>query len=399
MQYQKFGKLFLCALLTGIVGACTNSSDSGDSDSSDLPPPVQLEERSLSTTTDENGVARFSFTLASDDAAYQLLVFPTDGQSVRLTALNDNAGPVNLDPLYLQVAFNVATDPSVSVNSFNFPFVPYNVMRTNYTATYILTNPSDGTPAPFTELNAKLLTKKDSDLSRGTVGVNVVLVGPVAGSQESRDSIQSIMSIAQGYLSGANLTLDIQYAAFPGSDILPNPALDDPYYLDLSKHMRKNSINIVFATDVDGLYAQDAIYSISTGDAGPALPSTKSVAVLSILDLTGGDGLFDYNGDGATQVNGDETRLAGEEVAQLIGHYLGVTHIVENDSYLTTGSDALTDTQSCVTIIDCRDEKDVRGNIMFPFPIEILDGNLDTYKRDHMTQQQTQLLQRSVLVN
>ena len=401
MMWRNFQSLLFCCLLVVATSACTKSSDDngdfdGDFGNGDSPPPVNLDQRALSAMTNEDGIANFSFTVDPAVTGYQLLVSSGVNRS-QLVALSDSQGEVSLVPL--APAFQGPLYLSTSVNALNFPFSPFNVMRTSYTASYKLIDSTTQNPLPFTELSATLLTKKDSDLSNGTVGVNMILVGSVGGSSETRDSLQSVLSVAESYLSSAGLSLNVEWVPVPGPDTLPDPNTSNSFYENIVQHTRVNSVNIVFGTEVTGLHNQDAIYSISTGDGGPALPSPRSVAVVSILAVAGPDGLFNYDGDGSVQINGDEIGLAGEEVAQLIGHYLGVTHILENDGFLTTSSDALPDTNSCVTIVDCRNEKDVRGNLMFPFPIYILDENLDTYKRNHLTSQQTTILQSSVLVN
>lgn len=395
--HRTFG-LILCSIVLTFVSACTSGSDGdgGEIDSGGSPAPVVLEERSLTTTTDENGLATFSFTVDSNIKAYQLAVHPQEFQT-RLVSLNDNQGVVPLGPL--EAAYRGPLTLASSINVLNFPFSPFNVVRTSYTAKYLLFDPNSQSPVPFAEISADLLINKDSDLNHGTVAVNIVLVGPVAGSDDTRDSLESVVSKAASLLGAGNLTLDVEWIPYPGPETLPDPNSNDPFYEALSKATRPHAINIVFGSDVIGLTAQDAFYSISTGDPGPAVPSTRSAAAVSLFAVAGPDGKFNYDGEGGIQVNSDEIRLAAEEVAQLIGHYLGVTHIIESDGNVTTGSDALPDTNSCITIVDCRVQNDVRDNLMFPWPLETFDGNLSTYARVALSSQQTNIIQRSVLVN
>jgi hypothetical protein len=395
MRHIYFHITCLLAVALLAVG-CTESSsdDDGFDESSHSPSPVFLNEQSLHATSDGNGFAAFSFSI-TNEAAFQLLVAPGSNQA-KLVELRNSQGPISLVPL--THTFRGPQNPT-SVNVLEYPFGLLNVASGTYTATYQFLNSTGDASVPFTNFDATLLSKRDNDLNSGTVGVNMVLVGPVAGSQETRDSLQSALTVASSYLSSADLSLNVEWVSYPGSDLLPDPNSGDTFYEDISKATRPNCINLVFGSDVQGLQSQNSVYSISTGDGGPALPSTRSVAVLSILATAGGDGRFNFDGDENQEIHSDEIRLAGEEIAQLIAHYLGLSHILENDGNITKSSDALTDTHTCLTAVDCREEKDVRENLMFPFPLPILDDALDTYTRSNITAQQKAVLQRSVLVN
>lgn len=397
MKFSKQALAILCIALLNILPACTSGGgDDGADFGGGEPAPVELEERSLRTTSDENGIATFSFEVSPLIKAYQLAVYPGPYQA-QLVSLNDNSGPVDLGPLSSN--FQGATVLASSVNVLNFPFSPFNLVRTSYTAKYQLIDPNGQIPVPFAEVNADLLINSDRDLGSGTAAVNIVLAGPVASSDDVRGDLESVVSTAESLLAGAGLNLDIEWLPYPGPDILPSPNSNDPYYESLSRAMRPHAVNVVFGSDVIGLSAQNSIYSISTGDPGPAVPSTRSAAVVSIFAVAGTDGKFNFDGDGSSQVNTDEIRLAGEEVAQLIAHYLGVTHILENDGNITKSSDALPDTNSCLTYVDCRLQEDIRDNLMFPWPLETFEGNQSTYARVTLSDQQKQILQRSVLVN
>ena len=60
-------------------------------------------------------------------------------------------------------------------------------------------------------------------------------------------------------------------------------------------------------------------------------------------------------------------------------------------------SDSLSDTETCLSIADCRENKVVRENMMFPEPIEIQGSQEDSYKRTRITPQQAEMLQHSIL--
>lgn len=388
--------LYVACLSVTLVGCTSGGSDSADG-GSDVPPAVSLNVSNLSASTNENGQLTYTFSVAADVPSFQLLVFPGANQ-IKLVSLRNGQNEISLTPL--EHSWQTPKDFSAQLNVLNFPFPGASLSPGTYSATYQLVDgTATDTPLGFTSVDAKIVTKRDSNLSTGRVGVNVVLVGPLGGSQDLRDSLTEVMTNVQSTFSAASLTLDIAWFDVDGPDNLPDPRSNDPFYDQLSKSVRPNAINIVFGTDVFGLSDPDFRYSISSGDGGAAIPSVRSASAVSIFAVAGGDGKFNFDGDGGQQVHDDEVRLASEEVAQLIGHYLGLSHTVENDGNRTLSSDALTDTPSCVTLVECREEKEVRENLMFPFPVDILESNLDTYRRNDLTEQQKAVIQRSVLVD
>ncbi len=397
MNYLKYKvpllvSIALCLTLWGCTSGGSSSSDSDGSGSSNL----QVTTRSLSARSDGDGRLRFDFSVASSAAAFQLLTFP-EGNQIRLLNLRNDQGLVSLSAL--DSVHSSAVELQSQVNVLQVPFTPDNLIAGNYTAEYELIDPGTQMPLTDTEVGATLLTKQDADLSRGTVRVNLILVDPLGGSQELRESLEAALDEVRSIFSTVNLSLDVEWSAAAGSSVLPDPRGNDAFYLELTKAARPQSVNLVFGSQVSGLGSPNDQYAVSLRDGGVAVPNAQAVGVLGIFAVAGSDGRFNYDGEDGQQIVEDEIQLAAEEMAQLIAHFLGVSHLVENDGGNTTGSDSLSDTESCLTLTDCKTEKSIRENLMFPFPIFIDGTDMDSYKRTKLTAQQGSLLQRSVLVD
>lgn len=392
--------LSLLAVATSVVlslSGCTSDSDDGDtSGGGGTNPPIVLSERNLRSQANSDGVVTFTFELPAGTSAFQLLTFPGNNQ-IQLLTLSGPQGNIELSAL--SALDRPATRFQSQLNVLNMPFTPTNLAAGAYSARYLVVELAGETPAAGAEVTAKLLSKSDSNLDSGSVGVNMILTGPLSGSSDLREDLEDALSRAASILSSAGLSLNVEWFDVMGPDILPDPRSGDIFYANLANEVRPNAVNIVFGSQVTGLSDPDFRYTVTTFDGSPAVPTAFSVGAISILTVAGSDGKFNFDGDDADQVHEDEIRLASEEIAQLIAHYLGLAHIVQNAGGITTAADALTDTPSCVTIAECRDEETVRENLMFPYPLEVLNSNEDTYGRTQLTSQQKQILQRSVLVN
>lgn len=380
-----------------VFSSCTSGSSSDDSDGgNNVTSNPLLSEATLAATSNQDGFLTFNFTIGPAVSAFQLLTFPGTNQ-IRLAELRDPRGLVSLDPL--ASVYQGPQNPTDTINVLRVPFTPDNLAPGTYSATYQLIEQFSQSPVADTTIVATLVTKQDDNLSGGTARVNFILVGPVAGAEEIRDSLESVLSKVRSVFSAADIDLDVEWIAAQGPDTLPNPREDQAFYDELTRSVRPYAANIVFGSEVVGLQSPNDQYTVNLGDAGAAVPSPRSVGAVSIFAVAGGDGRFNYTDEGGQQIHNDEIQLASEEVSQLIAHYLGLSHIVENDGGRTLSSDALSDTESCVTLVDCQIEKDIRANLMFPFPILISGTDMDSYKRVDLTEQQKALLQRSVLVD
>jgi hypothetical protein len=394
MESRNLIHAVLCIGIYLAISACTSASGSSGGDSNIDP---LISETALAASTDSNGQITFSFQAPGNISAFQLVVF-TGTNSIKLVSLQNSNGAISLAAL--NSLFLGPTSPSVNVSTLNYPFTLDQISPGVYSATYQLVDAQGkNKAAEGVAFTAKLLTKSDTDLNSGTVRVNMILAGALSGSEDLQESLDSAMALVRAFMSTANLSLDVEWTSYPSALTLPNVRSGDAYYEALSSAVRPYAVNIIIGQEVSGIGGHEARYSVSSGDGSPAVPSARSVSAISLLRVAGNDGRFNFDGQGKSQVHDDEIRLAAEEIGQLIGHFLGLSHIVENDGNRSTGNDSLSDTASCVTLVDCREDKDARENLMFPFPLEVVGSNLDTYKRTTLTPQQKAILQSSVLVN
>ncbi|RIL12655.1 MAG: hypothetical protein DCC75_00090 [Proteobacteria bacterium] len=232
------------------------------------------------------------------------------------------------------------------------------------------------------------------DFEPGAVRVNVSLVGPVTDSEDSINGIDKAVSYWRQIYGHADINLDVEMYSFDGPRTLPNPKNGDALYQMISSATRPNAVNIVFGSQVSGLrdFNSGENFGIPGGSPGSLQPSPNSAVAISVLQITGADGLFDYGKDGATERFDAEKRVAAEEMARLTAVYLGVPLLVRFQGGQVAGSDTLGDTPSCITYISCRETENTRGNVMFPFPMpkeSILD---EFYPRDQLTFSQRDLI-------
>jgi len=386
----------LCRLLTVLLllsaagcGSSGSSDDAGDSANPDLTTTT------LSGTTDSEGLVTFEFTIGESVAGAQLVVFPPEGR-VRLTALIDPAGSDLARGLTQNITDAVATRAAPS--SLGLPLPGQGLRAGTWQARYQVVESRGNDLLPNREVTLQLITKRDGDLSAGNVRVNLIFVGPTADSDDTRDALEDATDIASIILDQVRLRLDVEEYEISGPDILPDPRDGDPLYDDISNAVRPNAVNIVVGVDVDGLQNDGLDYSIPGGIPGAAVPSPRSGSPMSVLEMTD-DGRFNDDGSGSSEEHNDEVRLAGEEMAQLIGHWLGLAHNVDLRGNRVIASDSLPDTESCITEEDCQDEADVRENFMFPYPLEIEGTGDEYYFRARVTDDQAEAMHRSVLVD
>lgn len=414
MYTRTLCKLTLLISLTALV-ACTNGSDSeAPSGTSKL----ALGRSTYSTTTDANGIATVQFEVPNGINAFQLVVQSSEG-GVSFVSVS-GPGATSLDTNNASAG---SFEAESSIAAINYPHLQERVTPGSYTARVLVTtgrskkNPVEGTP-----IAATLLTKKDSDMNSGVLKVNMALVGPVSDADETRDVLEAAVRIWGMIFFRAGITLDVEWYDFAGPSRVPDPSSGDALYSEIATSVRPGAITMVIASDVRGLgRTRNDRFTSYPSSPGAADPTPLSIAAVSVLEISGRDGKFDYYGPGSSTTHNDEIRLAGEELAQLAGHYLGLSHTVDfGNGSIVSQSDNLPDTLSCLALTDCRTEDLVRSNFMFPFPLArqrnggwggSLPGNNDRYDpseyrpgreyfaREAVTDQQRRVLNSSVLVD
>lgn len=394
-----FRSLFAVSLVA-LLG-CTGSSDedsnsSSNGDVTNATSSLSLTTRSFSALTSEAGLANFNFSVPSGSTAMRFEVFTAEG-NLQLVSLNGPKGAVSLSAYKDQFVDPRQAKAALSVLAL--PITNEALESGNYSATYLLSTPDNEGAASFAQITARLATKQDNNLNSGVAKLNVILVGAIGGSDEFETDLADAINVARTTLLRGAIRLDVRIYRFAGPTTCPNPANGDVLYESLANQVRPESVNIALCYDVEGFDPPDQEYTVRPQGLAPASISKKSVAVLGVRQVVGSDGRFNFDGDGSDQTVADETRLAGEEIAQLVGHALGLMHNVDLDGDQVLNSDNLTDTMSCVALPDCREESSIRENFMFPYPLQIPDQGDEDYERARVSAGQAEIMQRSVLVD
>ncbi len=379
-------------IMVSIVG-CTGGSSIDDGSSS-----LDVGEGSLSGTTDSDGTVTLDFPVTVDAVSFQLVL--QSGGEVASAALFDP----NSEDITRSSSEAVRSDSSDSTSPYviNFPYRARAVSAGTYRVRYHLVNGQ--TPLANADVRLTFFSKKDSDLNNGNLKLNIVLVGPVADSEETTSALDKSLEVMKQIYSRAGISIDPAWYSFAGPATLPDPRSNDPFYGDIATHTRPGAVNIVLGSDVKGLGSGESEFGRAGSIPGSFTLTNKSVIALGILEVTGRDGRFNYTDEpGATERHNDERRLAGEEIARLTARYLGLENIIEFSGQSVTGSDSLSDTPSCLSYTGCRTAQAARNNFMFPFPLREFDdrerGDNEYFARDNVTDQQREVINRSIFVD
>lgn len=345
----------------------------------------------LLVTAASTGALTLPFSIASNVTSFQLVAV---GSGVLLT-LTDVRGP-GQEALFTSSEVSDATSAQRSVNVWGYPTLVEPLRAGQYSATYSLT--ADRSVPAGTQVRFYLVTRSTALHERPIVRVNVALVGPLVGSPDLKSSIQKATDKMRSILDNAGIKADVQYFDFAGPRKIPDPRRGDALYETISNGTRPFAVNLVFGAEVQGTTGSDDLrFSVPSSVPGSALPSARSAMALSVNQITGGDGIFDSDDRGTTQLGDSETRVAGEEMARMVGFYLGVQSPVKFSGSQPASTDSLSDTASCVSRVECENNKQPRQNFVFPRVYFIPGRSNSFYPRDSATDQQRALLARSVL--
>ena len=391
--------LWLAALgCVVILSACAeDSADSGTG----VP---DVGQDAANGATDSNGRGTVEFAVSNGLTAFELATFYDRGTS-RLVSL---VGPGGEELIASTSEVGRGNGSSNPPHVTNYPFVDGNVRAGNYRAVYELEEGRQPQPVAGVELRTMILSKRDADTNNGVLRINLITAGPVADSEETRAALERALEIWRTIYERGGILLDVEWYRVEGPGTLPDPRQADPYYDQILQGVRSDSVNVVLGAGLTGLKGPYDQFGLLGTTPGAATASSRSVVVLSILALTGPDGQFDYEGTGSSEVHNNETRLAAEEMARLAARYLGLEDIVKFQGSSVIGSDSLSDTASCLSVVSCREEQGARNNLMFPVPLsktqrpddfEWGESGREFYPRDSITQQQRAVLNRHVLVD
>ena len=200
------------------------------------------------------------------------------------------------------------------------------------------------------ELN--VLLKNDSDLTQGTVRINLIYSGTTGAQSDIVSATEQAIELWREIYREIGIELDIQLYDYVGPGVLQAPGQgSDEDYLKISRETPFGGINLVVVEELTGI---EDVFGFAGDIPGPMIPSERSAVAVNVGLGAGTDGLF----------SAGEVELLAETMAHETGHYLGLYHPVEV-SY--DAWDALDDTVECQTEISCIDL--IGRNLMFPFPV------------------------------
>ena len=383
--------LALIVCLSSLIGCSSGGSDVGDGSSG-----LAIDQSTLSSATSANGLAAFEFVPPAGSTAFQLVGLSGQGALIPQSLINSRGQEI------IGLSSQGTTQAklsTVSPSSLNFPFLNGVVESGTYRAGYKLNS-----GVADADISMLLLSKRDSDSRNGTLKVNFISVGAAADSSDIREDLEGVVGIVKELFARAGISIDPQWSSFDGATELPDPRTGARLYEVISSAVRPYAVNVIFAGKVKGLKGDDR-YAVAGAAPGPAVPSVHSAVLVDLLEVTGGDGQFqtdsDSNDDRPSGHN-DEIRLCAEEIARSVARYLGLENNVEFRGGDVIRTDSLSDTESCIKEIQCREQGSARTNLMMPRPLRESsrenNGN-DFYAREDISEQQRIVLNNSILVD
>jgi len=375
-----------------LLSACGSSGGDG---SDSLEAQIGLDSQSQTGTSSAGGQVVFNFNIPPGSSAFQITAL-AESQEIELLSVTGPTGDILTTA---DIETTDATALQADINTFNYPTLSNGVAVGSYQATYQLTTRNGRNLSPDVKVTFTTIVKSGETIDSGELLLNVVFVGPVAESTEILNNIESAVGVMQEIYATVGISFDVQYYSFEGPEELPDPRNGDMLYLSISQAVRPGAVSLLMGSNVSNLSRNSGTqFGIPGGTPGPAFPSLRSVSVLSISAVTGGDGLFDSDDRGAFQLGDSEVRVAGEELGRLVAHYLGLQDPVTFSGSTVVSTDRIVDTESCINRIQCINESQPRGNFCFPQTVSVDGGNDKYYARRYVSPQQGELMKRGVLM-
>lgn len=366
--------------LSMLLSACRSGGGSEDPGSSDS--ALSLSQQSYQASADSSGIVTFSFNLPVGTAALQLA-----SSAGSLRSLSGPAGDI------FNQNSRLSTLQRANVSNLNY-YAASVVGGGTYRAQYSV--------AAGQSVNLLVSSKGDRNLNSGTLKLNIVLLGPVAGSQDILDALDKSLEAARITFNRVGITLDTVISNFDGPARAPVPG--DPLYQSIVSAQRPASVTVVLASERQGNKSGQFKYGTIGSAPFPVNPNANSVSVISISDITGGDGVFD-SALNSNSRNNDQKRILGEEISRFVAQALGLPNCVTLQSNKVQSSDDIPDSPSCISLRSCEDDSSSRTNLMMSEPLRkskdnqgVGTGN-EFFPRDQLTSQQGQVLNNSVFVD
>lgn len=236
------------------------------------------------------------------------------------------------------------------------------------------------------------LGRSDSDLSKGTLIVNIYIVSPSLNSVENQDIINRAIARFRAIYASANITLSINIHNLSSTESIQDMYSGTDFYLNNVANKPSPAVNLFISNQLTYSFENGEsalILGLAGGIPGPWINSLKSGVAVSFSQHSGVDDEF----------SPAEELIFGETLAHEVGHYIGLFHPIEIDTdsedLLANGADPLSDTEECGSYTTC--SLTLYSNLMFPFPVR--SGNGGFVEQVALTGQQSGVLNLSALVD
>ena len=232
----------------------------------------------------------------------------------------------------------------------------------------------------FTKADVELdiLLAADPEPFGGELHVSIIYTDGIETNAEVTQAVAEAQVIWQDLYDQAGINLSFEEFALDERG-LDSPGLGDPRYIGIASQTPLRNVNVVLSEEVS-IVSEDGkepLLGIAGSIPGPLVPSERSAVQISTLLSAGSDGVF----------LGDETRTFAETMAHETGHFLGLFHPAEQETW--DSWDILDDTPQCRNQDRCEDL--LGTNLMFPFPI---CGPRGCDPQDELTEEQRAVMNR-----
>lgn len=355
---------FLSIVLLGSLGCNGSASDvsldTSAGDTGDLNPAVprfvgELTTEHTTATTNHQGLAAVSVVVPEGGSSFLLTARTTDHLAVTYQILDPTGAVVLHQQDWWGDEHLTGAFAGVKTSTVSFPIrVEDGPLDAGEYQVYFAVVDSDVTPIPNHTLDLTKQIKTDSDLTTGTVHVDIVISEEVANAGHT-EAIEAAVEYWNAIWNELGLAAEvtIQTADIPGELYVPegfygSTGQSGSDYFQLSSESGDERFTMVISETINN---GGTLLGFAGSSPGPMVPSEKSVTVLAASELAGVDGVFDQ----------DEIEKMGATMAHELGHYVGLAHPVEFD---TNRIDAYSDTPVCDGLDECLPL--LGDNIMFP---------------------------------
>ena len=381
-RHRKYHHLLGLLLVGALLVSCAagDGDDDNDGDSNDGG-EVSGNAFTLRSETNSDGSAQVEFEVEPESSKFSIVAL-SEGNNVRMQELSDSAGTDYLAPSGVDLSLAEQFTPELSVANVPSRSIDPRLSSEN-TFTSRVTVARGNSAVRGTEVTFLINSRVDPDLSSGALTLNLYLVGSNAQSSGARGIILSAVEEMRSiFRTAANIRINLTELAISGPAVLPSPFQGSSFYAAATGTAPSPAVNIFVGTDID----VTGVLGLSSSIPGPAVPTSRSAVVISLLTGAGSDGEF----------SSEEVRLLGETMAHEGSHLMGLFHPVDVSGTVVVDSDPLSDTEDCNRVSEC-ESTELISNLMYYTPLRGSDGNL--IAQNELTAQQRGVLNRYIAVD